>query len=428
MIFFFSISLLPTSTLGQTTAPDPASFFSPQIKGMLDQVEQSDLEDLMADLSGEQAVTISGEPYTLLTRTALSGEPNRKAVQYLFEYYDGLGLSVSLQEFNYLGRTLSNVVANKTGTIFPERVLMITSHMDDMPESGPAPGADDDASGTAGVMLAAEILNQYEFGCTLRFVNFNAEEYGKIGSQDFAREAYCSMEDLRGVINLDMIAWNTIGSSPDVDLHAHPSVTGSVEISDLFQQVVSTYGINILPTRAVPVTAASDHASFWLYDFPAILVSEDRDDFNPYYHTSEDHLDNLGELDYMTNIVKASLGTLAHLGCLVEDGWGSIHGTAIDDTTGLPVPGAHVKLHNPEWDYTFYTTSDVNGSYQFSALEGWHEISADAFGYASTLPGNVYVSESQVVQVESTLEPMDETAYYFPILGNEFQQFLPGCP
>jgi hypothetical protein len=257
-----TISLVPSLPPGKAHYSEDGSIFSPQVQHMLDLVDPEVLRTLIGDLSGEWQVMISGEPYKIKTRTALSGEPNQKAVQYLFEYYDGLGLSVSKDQFSYHGQILSNIVAEKTGTIFPERIYLISSHLDDMPETYLAPGADDNASGTAGVMIAADILNQYEFGCTLRFVNFNAEEFGKIGSLDYAQESRCKGEDLRGVINLDMIAWNSKGTPVDMDLHALPSVPGSDEIAELFQEVVSTYGMNLNPSRAIPVTISSDHV--WL--------------------------------------------------------------------------------------------------------------------------------------------------------------------
>ena len=176
---------------------------------MIDQVDPSHVYQLTGDLSGAWPVMIGGGLYTITTRHSLSGEPIQKAAQYLFEYYQNLGLAVSLQDFTYSNSTLSNVVAEKKGSVFPERVFLITSHYDDMPALGLAPGADDNASGTVGVMLAANILSQFDFGCTLRFVNFAAEEQGLYGSSAYTHHAHCERQDQRGVLNLDMIAWNT---------------------------------------------------------------------------------------------------------------------------------------------------------------------------------------------------------------------------
>jgi hypothetical protein len=427
ILAFFSLSVNPPSILGVASTNQPESFFNPTIQLMLDQVDQGKIYSLTGDLSGEWPVTINEQPYTLNTRHALSGEPNQKAAEYLYQYYQALGLDTSYQNFTYQEQLLSNVVAQKTGTVFPERVFMITSHFDDVPVTPPAPGADDDASGTVAVMLAASILNQYEFGCTLRFVNFNAEEYGMIGSQDYAQQANCAGEDIRGVLNLDMIAWNTLDSAAEMDLHALSSIPGSSEMADVFQEVVSAYGLQISSTAADPIITRSDHFSFWRLDYPAILVTEDLDDFNPNYHSADDRLDNIQDFDYYAEIIRASLGTLAHMGCLVEDGWGSVNGIVTDQTTHLPNPSAAVSHTNPEWGYTFNTRTDQNGAYQFSALQGWHNLTADDFGYRVNR-SEIYVTQIQSLTVNLELVPINETAMYLPLAGNGLPIPQPNCP
>jgi hypothetical protein len=368
-------------------------------------------------LSGEWPVSIEGEPYTIETRYSLSGEPIQKAASYLSEYYQSLGLDVSLEEFVYNSETLSNVVAEKRGSFLPERVYLITSHYDDLPTTPPAPGADDNASGTVGVMVAAEILSQYNFGCTLRFVNFAAEEQGLVGSNDYAKKAYCDGEDVRGVINLDMIGWNRVGSPPEMDLHAHGSVPGSTAIANLYQEVIAAYGLNLEPTLAVPAISASDHGSFWKYSFPAILAIEDLSDFNPNYHTDEDILENLADLDYYTEMVKASLGTFAHLGCLIEEPTALVTGTVVDSVTELPIVGAHLTLINQEadWGYSLSFETDEFGFFQFETISGWHSLYADGVGYPHTLIDEIHLEPGEIATLSAELEPIEETTLYFPL-------------
>jgi hypothetical protein len=425
ILAILSFSFLPPSELGQ--ASDDESW-SPVIQAMLDQVEQSQVYSLTGGLSGEWPVMIDGQPYTITTRHALSGEPIQKSTRYLYEHYLNLGLETSLHDFYFSGKKLSNVIAQKTGTVFPERIFMITSHFDDVPINPPAPGADDDASGTVGVMLAASILSQYEFGCTLRFVNFNAEEYGMIGSEDYAHQAYCNEEDIRGVVNLDMIAWNTPQSAPEMDLHALETIPESALIASIFKNSVSTYSLGITATDADPVTSRSDHASFWEYGIPAILVSEDLDDFNPNYHSADDTLDNLQDLDYFTDMIKASIGTLAQMGCLVENGWGTIRGVVTDKSTALPVTNTSISLHNPEWGYTFKTRTDQNGTYQISALDGIHDLSVDGIGYSATFHSNLNINRDKTLTFDVALSPLDEQITFLPLTANISNLPPAGCP
>ena len=424
LLIVFSLGVSPNQTQGFAATQ---THINPNVQDMIDQVDADMLYNLISNLSGEQPISIGGEPYTIQTRYAFSGEPIEKAAQYLYEHYENLGLDADYHEFTYNDQVLSNVVAEKVGTVFPERILLITSHYDDVPSSPPAPGADDDASGTAAVMIAAEILSKYEFGCTLRFVNFNAEEAGLIGSDRYAKQAYCAGEDLRGILNLDMIAWNTADSPKEMDLHHLPSNPESFEIAKLFEQVVEDYSLGIEPTFASPITSASDHASFWRYGFPAILASEDLDDFNPYWHTRSDRLANLQDFEYYTEMVRASVGTFANMGCLVENGWGIVSGKVSEKGTQAPIEGAAISLYNPEWGYTFMTYSDQDGNSQLSALDGLHNISADGIGYSNTPAGDVRVLHDQTLSVNIEMEAVSEYANFLPLSTNEVPP-LPGCP
>ena len=107
--------------------------WSPTIQSMLDQVDPNQVHTLTGNLSGEWPVLIDGLPYTITTRHALSGEPIQKVTQYLYEYYQAIGLDTNYHNFSFGGKQLSNVIAQKNGTVFPERIYMITSHLDDVP-------------------------------------------------------------------------------------------------------------------------------------------------------------------------------------------------------------------------------------------------------------------------------------------------------
>ena len=104
--------------------------------------------------------------------------------------------------------------------------------------------------------------------------------------------------------------------------------------------VVETYNLELNPEIVFSSASGSDHASYWAYKFPAILAIEDLNDFNPHYHQTTDRL---GKLDfaYFSNIVKASLATLAHMSCLVDGGWGTISGGSSCSWRGTNVSAKH---------------------------------------------------------------------------------------
>ncbi len=402
----------------------------PLIAALINQVDPAEIIDLAEGLSGVKPVTVDGEPYTLQTRYSLSGEAIQKAAGYLYEYYQSLGLHTTYHDFTYGAHNLSNVIAEKKGRYLPERVYLLTAHYDDLPATSLAPGMDDNASGTIGVMLAADLLSQVDFGCTLRFASFAAEEQGLVGSDAYASQAACAGEDIRGVINLDMIAWNSAGSPPKMELHAHGSVPGSTAIAGLFAEVVSAYSLDLEPEPGIPAISASDHASFWKYGFPAILAIEDLSDFNPYYHTSQDTLENLEDLDYFTEMVRAGLAAFAHMGCLVEGKTGLLTGMVFDAAAQLPIPGVELTLKSldPAWGYTITAETNESGQYQFEAVAGWHTLSADAPGYPYTLIGDLFISEGNEDILDIQLEPIDETQIVLPIAINGLAPVSPNCP
>ncbi|MCQ8205542.1 M28 family metallopeptidase, partial [Vibrio parahaemolyticus] len=78
------------------------------------------------------------------------------------------------------------------------------------PSEDPAPGADDDGSGIAGVLTTAKYLSQYrgKFIHTIRFCFFNAEEVGLNGSKNYAATLRGTGAPIKAVLCMDMIGYN----------------------------------------------------------------------------------------------------------------------------------------------------------------------------------------------------------------------------
>jgi Zn-dependent M28 family amino/carboxypeptidase len=158
---------------------------------------------------------------------------------------------------------------------------------------------------------------------------WTGEEQGLLGSRVYARRAHTNGESIEGYLNLDMIAWNTVGSSPVINLYYSTSVPGTQAMAQQFADVVDTYDLNLIPILGTGLNG-SDHSSFWQYGYKSILGIEDNDgDWNPYYHSSQDTPANT-DLAYFTEFVKASVADYAHLAdCLIPP--------AVDQFTFLPL-------------------------------------------------------------------------------------------
>jgi hypothetical protein len=179
-----------------------------------------------------------------------------------------------------------------------------------MPAGSLAPGADDNASGTAAVIEAARILSQHTFPYTLIFALWDEEEQGLVGAHFYAAQARNANDSILGVINMDMIAYDS-NNDGKAEIH-NRAVANSIELYQKMVEVNSTYGINLSLINKNPGSTYSDHAAFWQRNYGAILLIEDNNDFNPYYHTVNDLLQYFN-VPYFVKSAKLAIGAITTL-------------------------------------------------------------------------------------------------------------------
>ncbi|MEV1067363.1 M20/M25/M40 family metallo-hydrolase [Streptomyces sp. NPDC050263] len=241
----------------------------------------------------------------LVSSRDVSAADNLRVVEALADRFQNLGLRVRLHRFRWRGRPLFNVEAEHQ-VAGADSTVLITAHLDSTASSGefldengdprpydpavdPAPGADDDGSGTAAVMAAAECLHDLlDEGRTptrnVRFVLFNAEEQGLVGSKFYARAAAAAEDRIAAVFQMDMIAGRRQGSPLTVEIHAGSAVPGPVVgasdtlgalVADTVPAVDPAVTVQQLTGPSDPAIGRSDHASFHERGWAAIAVSED---------------------------------------------------------------------------------------------------------------------------------------------------------
>lgn len=229
------------------------------------------------------------------------------------DYTDNGGQTWNPQSGNIESLQMKNVVATLPGEDGVSGEYLITAHYDDASEDemNYAPGADDNASGVSAVLTAASILKDYELKYTVKFVTFPAEEQGLVGSWYYAQDAYNAGDNILGVLNFDMIAFD--GNDDNiVEIHTGTEAP-SIALGDILVGTLSDYGINLVPQKiTMGATDRSDHASFWDFGFPAILGIEDFDDFHPAYHTTGDVI-AVFDTSYFVDFCRASVAALATL-------------------------------------------------------------------------------------------------------------------
>lgn len=406
--------LLLCSNPGMVSAD--LSLPDPFVQEMIDQVEADTAYDTVVGLSGEHPVLVGGSPYTLKTRFILEQIPIQKATQLVYEHFQSIGIPVEYFWYThtFVG-TQRSVIAEQPGRTQPDCIYLLSAHLDDAPSGDLAPGADDNASGSAGVLIAANILSQYEFNCTLRYALFTAEELGLLGSKAYAEYVYNRGEDIRGVINLDMIAYNS-DEWPIIDLHTRATSSQDLAIANQFESVINAYAIDLQPEIISDGASNSDQASFWKYDFPAILAIEDGDDLTPFYHTTSDRVQTL-DLTYFTYFIQAAVGTAAHVAGLLE---GQMNGLAYDAQNGTPLSGVVVAAQRTR-GLTWSTTSAEDGSYSIDLPSGSYIVTASLPGYGDFLASELEIPPDQTARLDLPLQVCQ------PPQGVDFN-FIPAEP
>ena len=156
---------------------------------------------------------------SLPTRLSTTGH-FRSAAEWARDQFQDHGCTARLTEIRVASHARSlNVIADRpftTGSDGP--LVLVTAHLDSVNSDGDAssaaPGADDNASGSAGVLEIAAALHDAPLGAHVRYILFGGEEQGLFGSQAYVRSLSAAERGrIRAVVNMDMIG--TINGTPE---------------------------------------------------------------------------------------------------------------------------------------------------------------------------------------------------------------------
>jgi hypothetical protein len=235
------------------------------------------------------------------------------ACQYALGVFQSLGLSASLDPFTGNGHAMTNVVAVKTGTLYPSRIVIISAHLDSTSPSPTtlAPGAEDNGSGAAAVLEAARLLANLACESTIEFILFDGEEQGMLGSSHYAAEADNLNLDIQAMLTMDMIGYN---DPADADLWIEGFHQGTSSVWLMNQLDVNAQTYCNLSTYLYPYEGfGSDHAPFHQHGFSAVLAIENEWESYPCYHQTCDTVSHLdaGLLGKITGAVLVTAADLA---------------------------------------------------------------------------------------------------------------------
>lgn len=222
---------------------------------------------------------------------------------FLKEEYERLGFTVSLHPFG----SGTNIIAEKLGTKNPEKVLILSSHIDSVGNKG----ANDDGSGTIGLLAVAKNLSQIDLPITIRILGFDREEVGLRGSDAYVA-TITDKQNIIGDIQFEMMGYNgrKDGAFHVIDCNSgifggSKPVENSLFLSQAMKDAITKRKLDLTITKAC--TDRSDHASFWRHKIPAIVISENffGGDGDPCYHARCDVVDERLDYEYMGKILTA---------------------------------------------------------------------------------------------------------------------------
>lgn len=219
----------------------------------------------------------------------------------------------------------TNIVAELPGAVHADEVVVVGAHYDAFYS-----GADDNSTGVAAVLELARVLSQLRFDRTIRFVGFDLEELGLVGSFRYLEGGAARDNIVAGII-FDSIGYadhrpgsqRSLPGLPDRDVGDFIAAIGNSQSSrhalelrevSVGLQLPEVLAIVSPSDGAFPLTGEllrSDHTPFWLEGKPALLLTDTANFRNPHYHVETD---TVGTLDtaFLTGVVRLAAGAVAH--------------------------------------------------------------------------------------------------------------------
>lgn len=233
------------------------------------------------------------------------------AADYVLAEFRATGAVTDVQAYEVDGRTYRNVIARLGPTTGP--VLVVGAHYD---SCGDTPGADDNASGVAGLIELARALSLTPPTHPVELVAYTLEEppffrSESMGSFQHARALSLQGREVRLMLSLEMIGFYRdtprsqqypIGALKVLypDAGNFIALVGAYRDFGAMRRVKGLFkGASDLPATSINAPALvqgvdfSDHASYWRFGLPAIMVTDTAFLRNPNYHGVGDTADTL---------------------------------------------------------------------------------------------------------------------------------------
>ena len=258
------------------------------------------------------------------TRRPVCHVTREKARQLVRERFEALGYTVSTHETEDPSFPTVNVIAELPGTEHPDEVVVVGAHYDAYYS-----GADDNSSGVAAMLEMARLAAGKRFARTVRFVGFDLEELGLVGSTRYVQAR--PGEEIVASLIFDCIGYKDASPGAQKGLPGFPipdtgdflaavaNAQSRPRLEELYT-VASRLGYGeFLRGVVTPKDGSgpasgnlmrSDHAPFWMAGHSALFLTDTANFRNPHYHRDTDVPSTL-DLDFLTDVTRLSAAGLS---------------------------------------------------------------------------------------------------------------------
>ena len=239
-----------------------------------------------------------------------TGTPgNEMAQRYIENRFDSLGLKMFGNSYRQLFDqavitgastdtvTAVNFVGYVEGTVNPGRYIVVTAHYDHLGSRDGSifNGADDNASGTGGMMAAAAWFSENKPVNSIMFIGFDAEEMGLAGARYFTENPPVPLDQIAINVNMDMISTNFDNELYAVGTYHYPYLKPFIEEYTAAAPVNVLFGYDS-DEWDQNWTLASDHGPFHQKEVPFIYFGVED---HPHYHAPTDIFENINPEFYL---------------------------------------------------------------------------------------------------------------------------------
>ncbi|MBN1593951.1 MAG: M28 family peptidase [Candidatus Coatesbacteria bacterium] len=363
-------------------------------------VSEEFLREIRAHISQENLIEHIEALTSIETRYTFRPEFLESA-SYVFDTLETYGVETRYDDHIFGVHTLRNVAGRITGEVFPERVIVIGAHLDNILHPSErnsaegAFGADDNATGVAVVLEAARIFSLYPPPVTIEFLAYSGEEQLMLGSEYYAGAGLGERVQFVAAFGIDSLGWNPDGKmeqKADANRNSEwllPYVKSAETLTSVSTVLVTE------DSQDYQLWRSQDHQPFWYHGIPALAIGGTA--YGTNWHTLNDTLENL---DIPLFVEGAKLSILTIAGLVFDANQQpqiSIYSTLEDYELDSRVD-IDLSCANPsgELDCILYLAV-VGPSGEMSFYPSW---SSDVSGIQVNIPANTYIERTRILEID----------------------------